>query len=643
MMETLASPSPFTLPPPPPPSSLPRSGRRFKSSAAAPRFTAPIPRQKVREANTNVFALALDTLASDGHVLTGDPVLCSGCSAALSQISKLTSVGDESTWTCEFCGQSQTVDLNEPEKPVEPTNDYLIEPAAVASSSDQLIVFVLDISGSMCVTTEVEGKIQLRGGTNLEEMRRQISASGDSGSQWLPGQNKDVTYISRLQGMQAAVTSQLHALKRDHPNNRVALITFASDVHIIGDGSDDPVTIAGDRLNDFDQLLSVGRGLAVNHPIAESAESLEPIVWELNEGGATALGPAAVVAVGLAGQGSASKIILCTDGLANVGVGSLDDNATPESMLASRQWYEKLGDIARSSGTTISVVSIAGSGCCMEFLGVLADATSGNVDIVDPLTITSNFASLLAAPTIATQVEATLLLHKALFIRSGASQTNRLVKLVGSVQAGSQVTFEFGVRHDFVAQVRSAKAAVASSTSVPSALPASESTSSSSSSASPSSVEATPSEVPFQVQVKFSRLDGSKWMRIVTELQPITTNRTEVEDDIDIDVVGRNALQQAAEAAHTGDYEKAKLHALSTRAFMKKNARSHTQRQKLHDIVSKQRTLEDAVDCEFSSASAVSEPFSSTNEDVLEARRQLRSNNDSSSHAIYQFKSAHQY
>jgi hypothetical protein len=45
----------------------------------------------------------------------------------------------------------------------------------------------------------------------------------------------------------------------------------------------------------------------------------------IEETGPTALGPALIASLGLASKGKAgSKVIVCTDGLSNVGIGSFD-------------------------------------------------------------------------------------------------------------------------------------------------------------------------------------------------------------------------------------------------------------------------------------------------------------------------------
>ena len=71
-------------------------------------------------------------------------------------------------------------------------NDFFLRP-----KNFLMFPFLSDISGSMCVTTEVGGKLDLRGarGTPAE-----IAAMTEGSSQWLPGQrNRNVSYISRLQ------------------------------------------------------------------------------------------------------------------------------------------------------------------------------------------------------------------------------------------------------------------------------------------------------------------------------------------------------------------------------------------------------------------------------------------------------------
>jgi hypothetical protein len=61
---------------------------------------------------------------------------------------------------------------------------------------------------------------------------------------------------------------------------------------------------------------------------------------------------------------------------------------------------------------TVSVVSIKGTDCRIVELGQVADKTGGQVTIVDPLNITTEFSTILANPVIATDVTTKIILHR---------------------------------------------------------------------------------------------------------------------------------------------------------------------------------------------------------------------------------------
>ena len=72
--------------------------------------------------------------------------------------------GDQ-LWTCEFCGTHNVVTLDNEEIPTQGCLDYIVEPAPAAmskSESESIIVFCIDVSGSMCVSQPVQGNFKLR-------------------------------------------------------------------------------------------------------------------------------------------------------------------------------------------------------------------------------------------------------------------------------------------------------------------------------------------------------------------------------------------------------------------------------------------------------------------------------------------------
>ena len=154
------------------------------------------------------------------------------------------------------------------------------------------------------------------------------------------------------------------------PNRRVALVAFNGDVTIYGDGSLEPRVIAGDRLQQHEYLATAGSEYVVERRVADCADALNKRVFELSETGPTALGPAVVVAVSMAARARGSKVVVCTDGLANVGLGSVDEDApSPAPVVAegvttpdespAEAFYRRVGEFAASKGVTIDVLGWA--------------------------------------------------------------------------------------------------------------------------------------------------------------------------------------------------------------------------------------------------------------------------------------------
>ena len=72
--------------------------------------------------------------------------------------------------------------------------------------------------------------------------------------------------------------------------------------------------------------------------------------------GQTALGPAIVSALEIASKGSlGSTVILCTDGLANIGIGQLEPYDEEK-----KQFYSDLGEFAKQNNITVNIVTIKG-------------------------------------------------------------------------------------------------------------------------------------------------------------------------------------------------------------------------------------------------------------------------------------------
>jgi hypothetical protein len=189
-------------------------------------------------------------------------------------------------------------------------------------------------------------------------------------------------------------------------------------------------------------------------------------------------------------------------------------------------------------------------------LGKMSDASQGEVNLVDPLNIVSEFASMLQSKIVATHVTIKLLLHKGLrlvnidaskLVPGAPSQvppapsSNRMQtdedsasateQTVGNAYDDSELTFEYEVKSAAKLEEIFAERAKLVSDS-----------------------EKT---LPFQVQITYTKLDGSKCIRVITRTQAITHDRAQAERTVNAGMLGTHAWAQSARLAEQGHYEAA--------------------------------------------------------------------------------------
>ncbi|CAF0993277.1 unnamed protein product [Rotaria sordida] len=488
-------------------------------------------KKRLRKADTNVLNVKFDRLLQPGEMHAGDPVYCVDCGAIASHLSKIQTEEDQETkWQCEFCPKLNTVDIEQTDLPKNEDATYLISPAPVVHGSDMtgvddsIVIFLIDISGSMSSTTLVQGTFNLPNALRQQER----AAANFEGARMIRQRNQ--TYVSRLQGVQMAVDANLDKLVKETPTRRAALLTFNHEITYYGDGTrDEPLVIRGDKLNSADDLIrEAERELNKElKPISQTKTNLTERVYDLEEGGQTALGPAVMFALNIVSQRQGSKIVICTDGLANRGLGSLetaqdekvDEALKMEALAQGNRFYAELTERAREKGVSISVITIAGTACLLPVIGQMADGTSGNVTIVDLLKIRDEFALILEQKVIASNVEATVFVHRGLYIRDPDDPDGKLDKIkrdIGNVTKQTEVSFEFGIRNKqelkekYNIDLDQIK------------------------------------QLPFQVQVVYTAADGSKALRVLTQLKETTENREIAEVNAYRGVIADNHIRSTA-------------------------------------------------------------------------------------------------
>jgi len=521
------------------------------------------PVTKHTKTDVNVMKLNMAKLAEEVELLTGDPVFCGNCGVILSSISKLTKIPRETKsspalltaprvhkkledlpridpqdatamWQCEFCDQQNLVELSSEEIPTSKTVEYVLQDA-VSSDDATNMIFCIDISGSMCTTYELPDAHQFKGAEKRMAKNDDLRALlGNVGDQFLPGQNPLATMVSRLQCVQAAVEQKILKLAQEYPNKRVGLITFSDEVTVIGDGSQASFTVAGDRLDSWDQIQEAAKGVILTRSVSESKDELIAKLWDLEESGATALGPALQISIAIAGKTPGSHVLVCTDGVANVGLGSL---AGVESEVSP--YYIELAEQAKLVGVSVSVISLIGSECCLEKLNIVTEQSSGTVERVDPTQLIDQLENLIDRPVLGFATMSLLILHRGLQFRGERIDFNEnrswIVKDLGNVTADSELTVSY--------QFRSRDQYDLSNVS----------------------------KVPFQVQLMYFKPNGERVLRISTDEILLTEDRIAAERHADMSVIGTYAAQRAAQLAKDGDYEQAALEARAAQRFMMRN------------------------------------------------------------------------
>ncbi|XP_003382887.1 PREDICTED: circularly permutated Ras protein 1-like [Amphimedon queenslandica] len=565
---------------------------------------------KTRRADTNILAVQFNQLREAGHIHTGDAQFCSNpnCGAVVSHLTKL--IGEEDAekrvWNCEYCGTATEVDIVNEEIPTEEDTTYLITPASIMAAKggapiamdESLVVFCIDTSGSMCVTTEVPGQYKIRGAKEREEKLLQSLPTSIAHDLRQPehrirqGTLANSTYISRMESLQAAVDTHLSKLVHSEPNKRVSIVTFSDDVTIMGDGRMVPVTIAGDKLSDSKAVIDSGKEIPLPSTIRETQKALSKKIYSLEESGQTALGPAALASVVIASQKPGSRVVLCTDGLANVGLGSLDVGRSSKAYVTAENFYEDLGDIAMDKGVTVSLLTIKGTDCRVAELGQVATRTGGQVTIVDPLTVTEEFGSILSNPIIATDVVTKIIVHNGMYFRTEDSKENVIVKQVGNVTADTEITYEYGVRK--VTDKPSKKLSVQPKIKEEKEEEDDEGdivkSKGDKSGASPSSDGGVPPQMidgqphlPFQLQIEYTNSDGDRCLRVITKAKPITTDRVKAEKEMDSAIISSHVGKKAAELTMHGEFTKARVSSLASQRMLQEHSRTSTERRRQYN------------------------------------------------------------
>lgn len=515
-------------------------------------------------ADTNCFMVRCGEIVVDGSLANG---ITSSGTASRAKGVRSEVQGDD--WLVVQEGKPQPSKEKQPRDwlidgsyQLSPPTMSATETAKATETAISMVVFCIDISASMQASTEVKGGVTLPTGERAD-------------------------YVSRLQCVKAAVHAQIDVLRNTCPDCVPVVVAFGSSVSVFGgqNGTRAVTLPTGRLMSNVKGLVRKGEvelGPCCTVPVGGSrgcADQLLAKVHALQTTGCTALGPALATAVGIAGSCpmAGAKIVVCTDGMANIGVGSIQkDQNCP--------FYAEIAKLAQEKGVSISVVTMEGEDCSMENLGTAADISGGQVEIVDPLDLSTKMEVMLKRHTLATNAELTIVAgdgivlnnaevgsevvpaeadsgrggveepgksteYKFHALATGGAHTKVISHKVGNITRDTDLCFGFLFERETLKTI-------AKSTSKLNGKDIDE--------------DQEEHHVELQLQLRYTKPDGGRQLVVQTTTLPITIVRQNAEADINATVCALHTIQGAAKLAQAGNYSDARASLLSTQRLLQR-------------------------------------------------------------------------
>ncbi|MGD9395029.1 MAG: VWA domain-containing protein [Candidatus Thorarchaeota archaeon] len=429
-----------------------------------------------------VLRVEFGHLAHETTKIVGKPIACHKCNGFLlsvDQIEEDPKVGKH--FVCPFCG---TLNVIEGEIVVAGDDtDFVIEAPPDPETATEAIAVggmsflgLIDVSGSMA-------------GANLAAVKRSLNTSIDS-------------------------------LAANAPDTMFGLIEFESSVVARNLENGNPVELPRESFASLKDIMNSTKKLLDNIKligVGKNKDRLKKHVQALRDQGGTALGPAVGMAFVIAKHRNVGRVVLLTDGLANEGIGALEGyQVTPAS-----KYYEDLGKMFMELGTAVDVVGIASrAGMELQTLGLLPEATGGQMYYVTPNELDRSLSELAGASLLGRDVEVRLITPPGVKVKDASGVSRAVVdQLKKSSESKIGVV---GEDHELYFEVEPEK-------------------------------EIKEPEVPIQVQVTYTDEEGARRVRAVTTKLKVSKKEDEIMETLDPTVGATFVTQKAGEESFRGD------------------------------------------------------------------------------------------
>lgn len=321
-----------------------------------------------------VASITMEKLETEDkvEVRTQTPLICKFCGGILVDYTKLESKGNTFKWKCEFCANENSIEVKTPEE------KKIIEEKK-GMTAEELSILFQEMAKEQPKTEEHKEKSY---GDTLVAI---IDISGSMSG-------------GKLEAVKHSLVQTVKDIKVNASNTIFSLITFTDFVEVYStpeksfkmQGDNDLFSKDNMRKTMQRELKDLKIG-----PVGEFGDKWISRIQGLQTIGWTALGPGLYAGEVLIEEKiskdkkASARIILLTDGLANQGMGAVE-NVDPAK---ASKFYEEIGKDCLKSGMIIDLIGVqTGNAVALDIVGKITDLTGGEMILISSEQIESEFS-----------------------------------------------------------------------------------------------------------------------------------------------------------------------------------------------------------------------------------------------------------
>ena len=489
---------------------------------------------------------------------------CSKCKAYLNKYSKVKKSNEGNTfeWTCEFCSNmNKNINIQNDSFPKNQIyeNCLDLQEKVSISNEDTSLIFCFDKSGSMCQSYYIEEKLKQKFNRLFNKANKTHASLFDNYENITDFSNFDfnknnTNYVSRLDLVKLSIENNIKSLLEHSPNVKVGIVSFGSDIEVKGDCLSNVMRIKEKDMENEKRIISIGEENTnlIKNSIKQSSQSIIKSLREIEEEGSTALGPAVLLSLSLLKNAkNGSRIFLCTDGMSNLGIGSLEENKEKAA-----EFYTKIGNMAKEKGIMISLITFEDSESEIYILKNMVELSGGEIIRVNPSQILEGFNDLLENNVIASDVEVKLHLNKCMTFRDEEkinmiNDESTYYKKIGNAAKETETYHEL----KFKSSIKLAEYKDINFDQLYNLI--------------------------FQVEFKYKKTDGKRYIRVITQNLEVSDNKDTVNKQAKMNIISTLQSRKSAKLAGQGDLMQAQAQIHVARNFLFNNSNNNQNNQQI--------------------------------------------------------------